>query len=132
MAFIKQEAVEKAREIQIKADEEFAIEKAKIVRQKPSTSIRSTTRRSSRQRLPIRCKWTTSTAMLDQRLFSRLTCFTLSSRLVSYQPSAQSNQTNKSRLKILQTREQHLQSLFDATREKLDGIARIRKSTRSS
>ena len=33
MAFIKQEAVEKAREIQIKADEEFAIEKAKIVRQ---------------------------------------------------------------------------------------------------
>lgn len=38
--------------------------------------------------------------------------------------SAQSNQTNKSRLKILQTREQHLQSLFDATREKLDGIAK--------
>lgn len=33
MAFIKQEAVEKAREIQIKADEEFAIEKGKIVRQ---------------------------------------------------------------------------------------------------
>lgn len=33
VAFIKQEAVEKAREIQIKADEEFAIEKAKIVRQ---------------------------------------------------------------------------------------------------
>ncbi|TQS31968.1 hypothetical protein Golomagni_07735, partial [Golovinomyces magnicellulatus] len=38
--------------------------------------------------------------------------------------SAQSNQTNKSRLKILQTREQHLQSLFDATRDKLDGIAK--------
>lgn len=33
VAFIKQEAVEKAREIQIKADEEFAIEKGKIVRQ---------------------------------------------------------------------------------------------------
>ncbi|KAI9734410.1 MAG: V-ATPase V1 sector subunit E [Claussenomyces sp. TS43310] len=32
-AFIKQEAVEKAREIQIKADEEFAIEKSKLVRQ---------------------------------------------------------------------------------------------------
>ena len=32
-AFIKQEATEKAREIEIKADEEFAIEKSKLVRQ---------------------------------------------------------------------------------------------------
>src|SRR4051812_44361788 len=32
-AFIKQEANEKAHEIQIKADEEFAIEKSKLVRQ---------------------------------------------------------------------------------------------------
>jgi V-type H+-transporting ATPase subunit E len=32
-AFIKQEAREKAREIEIKADEEFAIEKSKLVRQ---------------------------------------------------------------------------------------------------
>ena len=32
-AFIKQEASEKAREIEIKADEEFAIEKAKLVQQ---------------------------------------------------------------------------------------------------
>ncbi|KAG6843082.1 V-ATPase V1 sector subunit E [Tephrocybe sp. NHM501043] len=31
--FIKQEALEKAREIQVKADEEFAIEKAKLVKQ---------------------------------------------------------------------------------------------------
>ena len=32
-AFIKQEALEKAREIQLKADEEFAIEKSKLVRE---------------------------------------------------------------------------------------------------
>ncbi|KAL4749427.1 hypothetical protein BDW72DRAFT_134321 [Aspergillus terricola var. indicus] len=32
-AFIRQEAIEKAREIQLKADEEFAIEKSKLVRQ---------------------------------------------------------------------------------------------------
>lgn len=31
-AFIRQEAVEKAREIELKADEEFAIEKSKLVR----------------------------------------------------------------------------------------------------
>jgi V-type H+-transporting ATPase subunit E len=32
VAFIKQEALEKAREIKVKADEEFNIEKAKLVR----------------------------------------------------------------------------------------------------
>ena len=36
-AFIRQEATEKAREIEIKADEEFAIEKSKLVRQETST-----------------------------------------------------------------------------------------------
>ena len=36
-AFIRQEALEKAREIQIKADEEFAIEKSKLVREESST-----------------------------------------------------------------------------------------------
>ena len=40
-AFIRQEAVEKAREIEIKADEEFAIEKSKLVRQE-TASIDST------------------------------------------------------------------------------------------
>jgi len=33
VAFIRQEATEKAHEIQVKADEEFAIEKARIVHQ---------------------------------------------------------------------------------------------------
>ena len=35
-AFIRQEAMEKANEIQLKADEEFAIEKSKLVRQETS------------------------------------------------------------------------------------------------
>jgi V-type H+-transporting ATPase subunit E len=35
--FIRQEAFEKAREIEIKADEEFAIEKSKLVRQETSS-----------------------------------------------------------------------------------------------
>lgn len=37
VAFIMQEAAEKSREIQIKADEEFNIEKAKLVRQETTT-----------------------------------------------------------------------------------------------
>lgn len=36
-AFIRQEALEKAREIQLKADEEFAIEKSNLVRQETSS-----------------------------------------------------------------------------------------------
>nr|CDI54678.1 probable Vacuolar ATP synthase subunit E [Melanopsichium pennsylvanicum 4] len=92
VAFIKQEAVEKAREIQIKADEEFAIEKAKIVRQE-AINIDSQYEKKIKQ------------AEVAQKI-------------------AQSNQTNKSRLKILQTREQHLQSLFDVARDKLNGIAK--------
>lgn len=36
-AFIRQEALEKAKEIQIKADEEFAIEKSKLARQETSS-----------------------------------------------------------------------------------------------
>ena len=36
-AFIKQEAMEKANEIRLKADEEFAIEKSKLVRQEQSS-----------------------------------------------------------------------------------------------
>jgi V-type H+-transporting ATPase subunit E len=36
-AFIRQEALEKAKEIEIKADEEFAIEKSKLVRQETAS-----------------------------------------------------------------------------------------------
>lgn len=38
VSFIKQEALEKAREIKVKADEEFNIEKAKLVRQETVNS----------------------------------------------------------------------------------------------
>ena len=47
LAFIKQEALEKAREIKVKADEEFAIEKVR-----PSTPrTRSSTGRNSHRML---------------------------------------------------------------------------------
>ncbi|KAI9292210.1 ATPase, V1/A1 complex, subunit E [Neoconidiobolus thromboides FSU 785] len=48
IAFIKQEALEKAREIKVKADEEFNIEKAKIVRQE-SINIESVFERKTKQ-----------------------------------------------------------------------------------
>jgi len=48
VAFIKQEALEKAREIKVKADEEFAIEKGKIVRQE-TTNIDAQYERKRKQ-----------------------------------------------------------------------------------
>lgn len=38
--------------------------------------------------------------------------------------SAKSTQTNKSRLKLLQRREEHIQDLFDTTREQISEIAK--------
>ncbi|KAG9049933.1 V-ATPase V1 sector subunit E [Tulasnella sp. UAMH 9824] len=84
IAFIKQEAHEKAREIKVKADEEFAIEKARIVRQE-TNAIDSAFEKKKKQ------------AETSQKI-------------------AQSTLTNKSRLRLLQAREQHLQDLFSEAR----------------
>lgn len=92
VAFIKQEAMEKAREIQVKADEEFAIEKAKIVRQE-AIAIDASYEKKTKQ------------AEVAQKI-------------------ASSNQTNASRLKVLQTREQHLQELFEQARSGLGELTR--------
>ena len=90
MAFIKQEAMEKAREIQVKADEEFAIEKAKIVRQE-AINIESAQEKKTKQ------------AEVAQKI-------------------SQSTATNKARLRVLETRESHLQELFESAREGLAGL----------
>ncbi len=47
-AFIRQEALEKAKEIQLKADEEFSIEKSKLVREE-TTSIDKTYEKKFKQ-----------------------------------------------------------------------------------
>jgi len=87
VAFIKQEALEKAREIRVKADEEFAIEKAKLVKQ---------------EQLAIDAQYE------KKRKGSEVA-----------QKIAHSTLTNKSRLKLLHLREQHLQDLFQASRDQL-------------
>ncbi|KAK0194923.1 ATPase V1/A1 complex subunit E [Armillaria mellea] len=84
VAFIKQEALEKAREIRIKADEEFAIEKAKLVKQE-------------QQAIDAQYEKKRKGAEVAQKI-------------------AQSTLTNKSRLKLLHQREQHLQELFSTSR----------------
>jgi len=87
VAFIKQEALEKAREIKVKADEEFAIEKAKIVRQE-SQAI--------------------------DAAFEKKTKGAETARKI-----AQSTQTNKSRLRLLQSRDECLTDLFATARSQL-------------
>ncbi|EJD37555.1 ATPase, V1/A1 complex, subunit E [Auricularia subglabra TFB-10046 SS5] len=91
VTFIKQEALEKAREIRVKADEEFAIEKAKLVKSETSAIDGQYEKKRKQAEVAVRI--------------------------------AQSTQTNKSRLRLLQAREQHLHDLFDAARDQLLHVA---------
>jgi len=91
VAFINQEAIEKAREIKVKADEEFNIEKAKLVRQE-SINIEATFQRKSKQ------------AEIQKKI-------------------THSNMINKSRLKVLQARQQLLEEVFNETRNQLFKIS---------
>lgn len=92
VAFIKQEAMEKAREIRVKADEEFAIEKAKLVKQE-------------QQAIDAQYEKKRKGAEVAQKI-------------------AQSTLTNKSRLKLLHRREEHLQALFSSSRDAVSTLAK--------
>jgi len=91
VAFIKQEALEKAREIRVKADEEFAIEKAKLVKQE-------------QQAIDAQYEKKRKGSEVAQKI-------------------AHSTLTNKSRLKLLHLREQHLQDLFQTSRDQLVSLS---------
>ncbi|KAI0725309.1 ATPase V1/A1 complex subunit E [Fomitopsis betulina] len=91
VAFIRQEAMEKAREIRVKADEEFAIEKARLVKQE-------------QQAIDAQYEKKRKGAEVAQKI-------------------AQSTLTNKSRLRLLQQREEHLQDLFASARELVNELA---------
>ncbi|KAJ7349465.1 ATPase V1/A1 complex subunit E [Mycena albidolilacea] len=92
VAFIRQEAMEKAREIRVKADEEFAIEKAKLVKQE-------------QQAIDAQYEKKRKGAEVAQKI-------------------AQSTLTNKSRLKLLHRREEHLQDLFSTSRASVVALAK--------
>ncbi|KAL0958863.1 hypothetical protein HGRIS_014180 [Hohenbuehelia grisea] len=83
--------MEKAREIRVKADEEFAIEKAKLVKQE-------------QQAIDAQYEKKRKGAEVAQKI-------------------AQSNLTNKSRLKLLHRREEHVQDLFSTARTKILTLA---------
>ncbi|KAJ2415516.1 V-ATPase V1 sector subunit E, partial [Coemansia sp. RSA 2530] len=90
VAFIRQEALEKAREIKVKADEEFNIEKAKLVRQE-SINVEEQFQRKVKQ------------AEVKQRI--------LTSTLI-----------NKSRLQVLQARQEMLDSVFSEAQEAMKSV----------
>ncbi|KAF2712561.1 vacuolar ATP synthase subunit E [Pleomassaria siparia CBS 279.74] len=91
-AFIRQEALEKANEIQLKADEEFAIEKSKLVRQETS-SIDTSYEKKFKQ------------ASMSQQI-------------------TRSTVSNKTRLRILNERQQLLDKLFLEAGEKLKDVTK--------
>lgn len=86
-AFIKQEAMEKAREIHLKADEEFAIEKSKLVRQE--------------------------TQSIDQQYEKKFKQAAMSQQIT------RSTSANKTRLRVLQARQELLDKLFEEARNKI-------------
>ncbi|KAJ3513940.1 hypothetical protein NMY22_g14897 [Coprinellus aureogranulatus] len=95
VAFIKQEAQEKAREIKVKADEEFAIEKARLAH------IRLL---SEQQAIDAQYEKKLKGAEVAQKI-------------------AQSNLTNKARLRLLNRREEHLQDLFSTARNAISTLS---------
>lgn len=95
-AFIRQEAVEKAREIQIKADEEFSIEKSKLVR--------------------------SETQRLDNEYQKKFTQAGMSQQITK------STLANKTRLKLLSSKQEMLDDLFEGARKKLKDTASKDKS----
>lgn len=86
-AFIRQEALEKAREIQLKADEEFAIEKSKLVRQE--------------------------TAAIDVLYEKKFKQASMSQQIT------RSTLSNKTRLRVLSSRQALLDELFERARQQL-------------
>lgn len=90
-AFIKKEAEEKAKEIQLKADQEYEIEKTSIVRNEISS--------------------------IDAAMEDKTKKATLKQQIVK------STIANKMRLKVLSTREQVLDDIFDSAKEELNKIS---------
>lgn len=90
-AFIRQEALEKAREIQIKADEEFAIEKSKLVRQE--------------------------TASIDLQYEKKFKQASMSQQIT------RSTLANRTRLRVLSSRQELLDDLFQRARDKITNVA---------
>jgi V-type H+-transporting ATPase subunit E len=90
-AFIRQEALEKAREIHLKADEEFSIEKSKLVR--------------------------SETSRIDSEYEKKFKQAGMSQQITK------STLANKTRLRILSSRQELLDSLFEEANKKLADTA---------
>ena len=90
-AFIEKEAQEKAKEIKLKADEEYEIEKASIVR--------------------------SETAAIDSNYEQKVKKASLAQQITK------STIGNKTRLRALATKEEVLNDIFDAAKEKLKAIS---------
>lgn len=98
-SFITKEAEEKAKEIQLKADEEYEIEKASIVRSEINA--------------------------IDAAYQDKFKKASLAQQITK------STIANKTRLKVLATREEALETIFNATHEELKKLSSNRKNYKS-
>ncbi|KAH9638407.1 hypothetical protein HF086_004209 [Spodoptera exigua] len=115
MAFIEQEANEKAEEIDAKAEEEFNIEKGRLVQQ---------------QRLKIMEYYEKKEKQVElQKKITDLECqFTVFSwTRPNHMDLQSSNMLNQARLRVLKVREDHVRNLLDEARKRLADVPKDEK-----
>jgi len=106
VAFIMQEAGEKSREIQVKADEEFNIEKAKLVQQE-------------RQVVELAFERRMKQAEVRRKMYEKAQIYF---NHYHYYDRAESNQVNRARLRVLQAQDQAVEEIVGGARERLQEV----------
>ena len=114
MAFIEQEANEKAEEIDAKAEEEFNIEKGRLVQQQRLKIMDYYERKEKQVELQKKIQ---SSNMLNQ-VSCHASCHSCHYHV---------NMLNQARLKVLKHRDDHVASVLEEAKQQLSGVARDRK-----
>lgn len=117
MGFIEQEANEKVEEIDAKAEEEFNIEKGRLVQQQRLKIMEFYERKEKQVELQKKMyEWILNLTQLDYLTNFYVKC------------SQSSNLLNQARLKVLQAQQQHIQNLLAEARTRLSKASSDRNS----
>lgn len=111
MGFIEQEANEKVEEIDAKAEEEFNIEKGRLVQQQRLKIMEFYERKEKQVELQKKM-WVHDSFLHDKFVEKNLLFLT-------FLFSQSSNLLNQARLKVLQAQQQHIQNLLAEARTRL-------------
>ncbi|KAL2746187.1 V-type proton ATPase subunit E [Vespula maculifrons] len=111
MAFIEQEANEKAEEIDAKAEEEFNIEKGRLVQQQRLKIMEYYEKKEKQVELQKKMYVKSLSIIFHVIICNILFC-----------PIQSSNMLNQARLKVLKVREDHVRNVLDEARKRLGEV----------